>query len=216
MWQHLERQGAHRHARSRRNAARKRSPLVRERIASSGRTGERRARTGPAPAARREFRARWSATQRRQDTLFNELTRSQVFVENRFATRCDHAQMVSPSARCAAHRHRRLHSQAAHHLVASFHSTLVEAIEADLLLHVVDAADPDFRQQMLAVDGVLEDIMETPRPTTLVFNKSDLLPDESIAAGLHAEFPDCHVVSARTGDGSTGFAPPCGSCRGKS
>jgi GTP-binding protein HflX len=88
-----------------------------------------------------------------------------------------------------------------HHLVASFHSTLVEAIEADLLLHVVDAADPDWRRQIAAVEQALEGILETPRPTTMVFNKSDRLADDTIADGLRAEFDGCHVVSALTGEG---------------
>jgi GTP-binding protein HflX len=88
-----------------------------------------------------------------------------------------------------------------HHLVASFHSTLVEAIEADQLLHVVDVSEPDFRAQMAAVDEVLEGLLETARPTTLVFNKVDRLGDEALAAGLEVEYPGSFVVSARTGEG---------------
>jgi GTP-binding protein HflX len=88
-----------------------------------------------------------------------------------------------------------------HHLVASFHSTLMEAIEADVLLHVTDAADPDFRRHLTAVDDVLDKILDDPRPPRImVFNKCDRLePDEVVA--LRVEFPDCHVVSARTGEG---------------
>jgi GTP-binding protein HflX len=88
-----------------------------------------------------------------------------------------------------------------HHLVASFHSTLVEAIEADRLLHVVDASDPDFRRQMAAVDGVLEEILERPRPTTLVFNKADRVADPVALDALRAEFPESFVLSARTREG---------------
>jgi GTP-binding protein HflX len=88
-----------------------------------------------------------------------------------------------------------------HHLVASFHSTLVEAMEADLLLHVVDASDPDLRRQMAAVDGVLESILDGPRPTVLVFNKIDRVKDPAIVAGLRAEHAGCFTVSARTGEG---------------
>jgi GTP-binding protein HflX len=63
-----------------------------------------------------------------------------------------------------------------HHLVASFHSTLAEAVEADLLLHVTDASDPDFRRHLIAVDTVLDEILTDPRPPRLmVFNKADLL-----------------------------------------
>jgi GTP-binding protein HflX len=87
-----------------------------------------------------------------------------------------------------------------HHLVASFHSTLVEAIEADLLLHVVDAADPDHRRQIAAVERVLEEILETPRPTVMVFNKADVA-DRVLLDGLRAEYTGSFVVSARTGEG---------------
>jgi len=87
-----------------------------------------------------------------------------------------------------------------HHLVASFHSTLVEVLEADLLLHVVDGSDPDVRRQMAAVDEVLDGLLEQPRPTALVFNKCDRMTEEE-SAGRRAEFPGCLVVSARTGEG---------------
>jgi len=87
-----------------------------------------------------------------------------------------------------------------HHLVASFHSTLVEAIEADLLVHVVDGADAHFRRQMSAVEEVLEGILERPRPTLLVFNKADLM-DGAETAALAAEFQDAFVVSGRYGTG---------------
>jgi len=92
-----------------------------------------------------------------------------------------------------------------HHLVASFHSTLVEAIEADVLLHVTDAADPDFRRHIAAVDQVLDEILVEPRPPRImVFNKSDRLsPDD--ASVLRVEFPDCRVVSALSKDGLQGL-----------
>jgi GTP-binding protein HflX len=93
-----------------------------------------------------------------------------------------------------------------HHLVASFHSTLAEAVEADLLLHVVDAGAPDFRRQMSAVEEVLEKILDRPRPTTLVFNKCDRLEEDGLsAAGLRAEFPGAFVVSALRGEGLPGL-----------
>jgi GTP-binding protein HflX len=88
-----------------------------------------------------------------------------------------------------------------HHLVASFHSTLVEAIEADLLLHVVDASDPQFRRQIVVVEEVLEKILETPRPATLVFNKIDLLGDPTVVEGLRVEYPGSFAVSGKTGEG---------------
>ena len=62
-----------------------------------------------------------------------------------------------------------------HHLVASFRSTLEEAREADLLLHVVDASFPDWQEQFEIVEEVLEELGLDERPQILVFNKVDLL-----------------------------------------
>jgi len=69
-----------------------------------------------------------------------------------------------------------------HHLIASFRSTLEEAREADVLLHVVDASHPDRDSQRRVVRSVLEDLGLTGRPRVLVFNKIDLLDDEDLLA----------------------------------
>ncbi|TVP76373.1 MAG: GTPase HflX, partial [Gemmatimonadales bacterium] len=65
-----------------------------------------------------------------------------------------------------------------HHLVASFRSTLEEAREADLLLHVVDASHPERDEQMEVVDQVLRDLELDSVPQVLVFNKVDRLTHE--------------------------------------
>ena len=92
-----------------------------------------------------------------------------------------------------------------HHLVASFHSTLVEAIEADLLLHVVDAADPDFRRRCATSRRCWRrSAARRPRaraPTLLVFNKIDAVTDEALPYALPIEFPGSVQVSARDGRG---------------
>lgn len=62
-----------------------------------------------------------------------------------------------------------------HHLVASFRSTLEEAREADVLLHVIDASHPDREEQEEVVAGVLADLDLDKRPQILVFNKIDRL-----------------------------------------
>ena len=62
-----------------------------------------------------------------------------------------------------------------HHLVASFRSTLEEAREADVLLHVIDASHPDQEEQRGVVESVLEDLELADRTTILVFNKVDRL-----------------------------------------
>jgi len=209
MWKHLERQaggiGTRGPGETQLETDRR---LVRERIARLKlqlRSVERERET-QRNRRRREFRAALVGyTNAGKSTLFNALTRSKVFVEDRLFATLDATtrQMVSPDRRTVLLTDtvgfiRKL----PHHLVASFRSTLTETIEADRLLHVVDAADPDRARQMRAVEGVLEEILERARPTTLVFNKCDLIePDDRIL--LRAEFPGCHVVSAKSGEGLT-------------
>ncbi|KAB8190191.1 GTPase HflX [Lysobacter maris] len=65
-----------------------------------------------------------------------------------------------------------------HELVAAFRSTLSEAREADLLLHVVDAADPARHERIAQVDAVLAEIGAGDLPQLLVFNKIDRLGDD--------------------------------------
>jgi GTPase len=84
-----------------------------------------------------------------------------------------------------------------HDLVASFRTTLEEAREADLLLHVVDAADPAFRDQLRVTREVLDEIGAGDRPSLLVFNKADRLDAEQRDALLH-EYPDAILVSSRS------------------
>jgi GTP-binding protein HflX len=89
-----------------------------------------------------------------------------------------------------------------HHLVASFHATLEETIEADLLLHVVDASHPQAREQMEAVQEVLAELSHSAAPSLLVFNKIDQATDP---AALHLlpdlEGRDYVYLSAKSGEG---------------
>ena len=208
MWRHLERQaggiGTRGPGETQLETDRR---LVGERIARLKRelAAVERERETQRRKRRREFRAALVGyTNAGKSTLFNALTRSHVFVEDRLFATLDATtrQMVSRERTVALITDtvgfiRKL----PHHLVASFRSTLTEATEADLLVHVVDAAEPDFRRQMTAVEAVLEEILSAPRPTRLVFNKADRLGDPTLVRGLRAEFLDCHVVSARTGEG---------------
>lgn len=88
-----------------------------------------------------------------------------------------------------------------HALVAAFHATLEETVQADLLLHVVDAASPDRDQQMAAVSKVLGEIGAADLPQIVIWNKIDLTH-----ASPGVERDDCDNiarvrVSARTGAG---------------
>jgi GTP-binding protein HflX len=69
-----------------------------------------------------------------------------------------------------------------HHLVASFRATLEEAREADLLLHVIDASHASWDDQRDVVDGVLAELELQAQPQLLVFNKVDLLDEQTLLA----------------------------------
>jgi len=88
-----------------------------------------------------------------------------------------------------------------HGLVASFKSTLDEALEASLLAHVVDASDPGYERQLAVTEEVLDEIGAKGVPRLLVFNKIDRAGDETVQrereAALRAQHPGCIVMSAR-------------------
>ena len=139
-----------------------------------------------------------------KSTLFNALTRARVFVEDQlFAT-------LDPTTRvfAASNGTRSLLTDTVGfirklppHLVASFRATLEEVTEADLLLHVVDAAEPYLERHIEAVESVLEEIGALGRPRLLVFNKIDALEDEVVQLGLRARFPGAVFVSAMNRQG---------------
>ncbi len=84
-----------------------------------------------------------------------------------------------------------------HDLVASFRSTLEEARDASLLVHVVDASDPAFRAQFEVTRRVLREIGASDAPALLLLNKVDRV-DDSTREALLTEFPDAMQVSARS------------------
>jgi GTP-binding protein HflX len=86
-----------------------------------------------------------------------------------------------------------------HGLVASFKSTLDEALEASLLIHVIDASDAAFERQLAVTAEVLADIGAAEVPRLLVFNKIDRLGagEEEARARVLARWPEALVMSAR-------------------
>ncbi|MEO0514063.1 MAG: GTPase HflX [Planctomycetota bacterium] len=86
-----------------------------------------------------------------------------------------------------------------HHLVASFKATLEEAVHSDLLLVVLDVADPHCRRQLDTVDKVLDDIGATQQPRLLVLNKIDKVDHNVDLLLLQKEYPDAIPLSAATG-----------------
>ena len=90
-----------------------------------------------------------------------------------------------------------------HDLVASFHATLMEAREADILLHVIDASSPTVDFDMESVDRTLNKIGCGEHPRWLVFNKLDRIPEERKIDLQHllAEHENSFAISAGTGAG---------------
>jgi len=87
-----------------------------------------------------------------------------------------------------------------HHLVESFHSTLAEVQDADILLLVVDASDPELDEKLKAVTDVLGELKVLKKPRLLIFNKCDQL-EPAVLAGMQKQFRDAVFTSAHTGYG---------------
>ncbi|MBU8546781.1 MULTISPECIES: GTPase HflX [Roseomonadaceae] len=133
-----------------------------------------------------------------KSSLMRALTGSQVLVEDKlFATLDTTVRILQPETRP-----RVLVSdtvgfikQLPHDLVASFRSTLAEALEASLLLFVVDASDPTYEAQLEVSRSVLREIGADAVPSRLVLNKMDRVDDAGRAA-LAEKHPDAIMLSA--------------------
>jgi GTP-binding protein HflX len=94
-----------------------------------------------------------------------------------------------------------------HGLVASFKSTLEEALDASLLLHVIDASDAGCERQIEVTGEVLAEIGAQDVPRLFIFNKIDQVGDAAAQdrrqAELRAQYPGCVVISARRADDIT-------------
>jgi GTP-binding protein HflX len=138
-----------------------------------------------------------------KSTLFNRLTRAQVYAADQlFAT-------LDPTLRkldLAPHRSIILADTVGfiqdlpHELIAAFKATLTETREASLLLHVVDAADPERDLHMAQVESVLDEIGAGDVPVWKVYNKIDLIPGAEPMASDCAESASVWL-SAQTGIG---------------
>lgn len=88
-----------------------------------------------------------------------------------------------------------------HQLVASFRSTLEEALEADILLHLVDVSHPQAFEQAAASHEVLKELGDVDVPILTVLNKIDVASDPDVVTRLRLSYPKTVQVSALTGDG---------------
>lgn len=138
-----------------------------------------------------------------KSSLLNRLTRAGVLVENAlFAT-------LDPTVRKHETDDGREYTLAdtvgfvknlPHQLVEAFRSTLEEIADADLILHIVDATDPDPLGQISTVRNVIAEVDASAIPELVVFNKADLI-DEDEQVRLRGLVPGSILVSARTGLG---------------
>jgi GTP-binding protein HflX len=134
-----------------------------------------------------------------KSSIMRALTGSDVYVEDKlFATLDTTVRALHPEAkpRILVSDTVGFIKKLPHDLVASFKSTLDEALEASHLLHVVDAADPAWESQLEVTREVLAEIGAGDVPSTLVMNKIDLLEPKDLAR-LRARRPEAWFISAR-------------------
>ena len=122
-----------------------------------------------------------------KSSLFNRLTKADVLAEDQlFATLDTTARrlFLSHEAGVILTDTVGFVRDLPHKLVSAFSATLEETALADVLLHVVDASNPDFERQMDDVNVVLEEIGAHEVPQLVVYNKIDLLPEGARDAGV--------------------------------
>ncbi len=138
-----------------------------------------------------------------KSTLLNAFTGAGVLVEDKLFSTLDPVsrKLELPDGRAAVLTDtvgfvRKL----PHQLVEAFKSTLEQTVHADLLLHVVDASQPDPRDHIQAVDQVLMQIGAGDVPRILAMNQVDRLDPET-RRRLEGQFPDARFISATKGEG---------------
>jgi len=137
-----------------------------------------------------------------KSTLFNLLTKADVFAEDKlFATLDSTTRSVSFAAK-----EKILMSDTVGfirklpaHLVASFKSTLNEVRDADIILHTIDLSHPYFEDHLKVVDDTLKEFGSEKKKVIKVFNKVDSIEDKSIIEFVRNKYQDCVVISAQKG-----------------
>ena len=139
-----------------------------------------------------------------KSTLMRALTGSEVLVANKlFATLDTTVRALHPEAvpRVLVSDTVGFIKNLPHDLVASFKSTLEEAAESSLLLHVIDASDPGYERQLAVTDKVLSEIGADAVPRIRVFNKIDMVDGGTAQTerevALRTHYPGCMVISAK-------------------
>ena len=138
-----------------------------------------------------------------KSTLLNRLSGAEIYAENQLFATLDPTtrQVELPNAEPTLMTDTvGFIQKLPHHLVDSFKATLEEVVEADLLVHVIDASHPQVDTQIEAVHKVLEEIGGIDKPMLYVFNKIDDEKGRIAAERLALEFPESVAVSALEGE----------------
>ncbi len=125
-----------------------------------------------------------------KSTLLNHLTKADVLSEDKLFATLDpttRALKLSNGQNIMLTDTVGFISKLPHHLIQAFRSTLEEAKYSDIILHVVDASNPDMDRQMLAVYETLRQLEIEDKPVITVFNKIDRLPELPILKDLRAD-----------------------------
>ncbi|MBW8034324.1 MAG: GTPase HflX [Planctomycetes bacterium] len=137
-----------------------------------------------------------------KSTLMNALTDAGVFVEDRlFATLDTRTKKweLEGSSKVLLSDTVGFVSNLPHQLVASFKATLEEAVNADLLIHVVDVSTSEAFDQIKSVESVLKEIGCEKKDMLVVLNKADVLSESATLESLQTIYPEAICISAKTG-----------------
>ncbi len=133
-----------------------------------------------------------------KSSLVNALTRSHLATSNQLFSTLDsntNVLFVPPRFKVLLSDTVGFLKNLPHDLIASFHATLAEVMEADMLIHIVDATAEDLEEKIATVNSVLEELKVAAKQTVLLFNKIDRLFDEE-KVRLEAKYPGAMFVSA--------------------
>jgi len=139
-----------------------------------------------------------------KSTLFNTLTDAGVFVEDKLFATLDPTLRrleLPDGAKCVLADTVGFVRDLPHELIAAFRSTLQEAREADLILHLIDASDPNRWQRIRQVNAVLRELEADTVPQIRVYNKLDKLDRKPRVTNNRFGIGRAVWLSARTGDG---------------
>lgn len=140
-----------------------------------------------------------------KSTLLNALTDAKVFVEDKLFATLDTTTrkfMLPNNQEILLIDTVGFIRKLPHLLVAAFKSTLEEALQADILLHLIDASHPMAEEQATTTYEVLQELNAENKPVITVFNKIDLCPDRLMLNRLRLQYPKSVAISALN---KTGF-----------